>query len=307
MASSAISRAGSGLPSRLIFHGPEKIGKTSFGAASVRPVFGMTHGETGLLSLIDNGVIPETDHFNEFETWADLLAAINLLIVDDQLGTTYRSFVLDTLNGAERLCFKHICQVSYGGNWNKFVAYGKGPDVAQAAWIDLLNLLHRLRIYRKMAIIILCHTKIKRFANPEGSDYDRYTPDLHEKIWGLTARWADMILFGNFETFVKKEDGEVKAKGLGGQNRILYTTHSSAFDAGNRHNLPAEISMGSNGQAAWANLVTAIRTAKQKSQANKKTIPDVINSAAHIHVAIEIPPTASFAQDPQIQQETDHA
>ena len=268
-----ISRAGSGLPSRIIFHGVEGIGKTSLGAYTIRPIFAMTRGETGLLSLIDNGLVPETDHFDESKTWTDLLIALNYLIVETRENKT---FVLDTLNGAERLCFEHICSQKYGGNWESFQAYGRGPEVAMQEWVNFLALLDRLREARRMAVVLLCHTKIKTFKNPEGDDYDRYAPDLHDKIWGLTAKWADIILFGNFETFAKKEKGALRAKGVGGNNRIMYTQRTAAWDAKNRSGLPTEIPMGTTGDECWANLFGALRNgrktaAKESAPANNHT------------------------------------
>jgi hypothetical protein len=50
------------------------VGKTSLGACAPKPIYLMTRGETGLLTLIDAGRIPETAHFPELGTWPDLLA-----------------------------------------------------------------------------------------------------------------------------------------------------------------------------------------------------------------------------------------
>src|SRR5262249_53524348 len=96
-----ITRAGSGLPNRAVFHGVEGVGKTSFGACAPRPIFLMTRGETGLVTLIDSGQVPETAHFPELATWTDLLGAIEALTSEAH---DYRTLVIDTLNGAERLC-----------------------------------------------------------------------------------------------------------------------------------------------------------------------------------------------------------
>lgn len=251
-----ITRAGSGLPSRVILHGTEGVGKTSFGALATKPIFCMTRGETGLLTLIDNGQVPETDHFPEVMRWLDLMAHLNYLIVEAR---DNRAFVLDTLNGAERLCFEHVCEQKNKGNWDAFQSYGRGPEIALQEWVKFLSLLDRLREVRKVAIICLCHTKIKTFKNPEGDDYDRYTPDMHEKTWGLAAKWADIVLFSNFETFAKKSQGEIRAKGVGGQNRLLYTQRTAAWDAKNRAGLPAEIPMGKSGQEAWANFRAGLK------------------------------------------------
>ena len=72
---SDIKAGGSGLPSRHVIYGPEGIGKTSLAAAAPLPVFLMSRGETGLLSLIDHSRVPaETPHFPEAMTWEEVLA-----------------------------------------------------------------------------------------------------------------------------------------------------------------------------------------------------------------------------------------
>lgn len=258
-----ISRAGSGLPSRIIFHGVEGIGKTSLFANAPSPLFLMTGGETGLLTLIDNGLISETDHFDPVATWQDLCAAINWLIVEPRGNKT---LIIDTMNGAEWLCFDHTTKMRCDGDRDKFLAYGRGVEQSLPFWQDFLALLDRLREVRRMMIVLLCHTKIKTFKNPEGDDYDRYMPDMHEKTWGLAAKWADVVLFGNHETFAKKTQGASKAKGFSGGRRLLYTTRSAAYDAKNRLGLPKEIDMGATGFEAWGNFSSAVRAAKQANQ-----------------------------------------
>lgn len=252
------------MPSRIILHGVEKIGKSSFAAQAPGVVFGMSKGETGLLTLIDAGIAPETPHFPEFQAWDDVLGAVDMLTNEPH---DYRTFVLDTGNGCERLCHEYVCARDYGNNWGKtgFANYSVGYDVSVNDWRKLLVGLDRLREVRRMMVMILCHTKIKTFKNPQGSDYDRYMPDMHEKTWSVTHKWADIILFANFETFTDKDkDSNNRVKGVGGQSRVIHTVRHAAFDAGNRHNLVEEIDMGGNGKEAWANFSTAIRNARKK-------------------------------------------
>jgi hypothetical protein len=251
-----ITKAGSGLPSRVIVHGVEGVGKSSFACQAPKPIFLMTRGETGLLSLIDNGQVPETDHFDEAKTWNDLKLQVNYLIVNE---TEHKTLVLDTLNGAERLCFEHVTSTKFGGRWENFSAYGRGPESALEEWIAFLTTLDRLRERRRMAVIALAHTKIKTFKNPEGDDFDRYATDMHEKTWGAAAKWADAILFGNYETFSKKDKGELRAKGVSSGTRLFYTQRTAAYDAKNRLGLPPEIPMGASAKEAWANFFEAAK------------------------------------------------
>jgi AAA domain len=260
-----IQNTGRGLPSRGFMHGTEGTGKTSFGCASPKPIALMTSGETGLATLLDAGRVPKTPHFPEIETFPALLDVVEVLRTEPH---EFRTLVIDTVNGAERLCHEHVCRRDFGGRWGRdgFGAYGAGPEVAQAEWRELLTALDRLREVRHMGILALCHSKIAPFKNPEGPDYDRYTPDLHAKTWALTHRWADYVLFLNFDTHVDAGKA-AKPKGKGGTRRVLHTERTAAFDAKNRHGLPARIDCGESAAEAWANLAAAMKAGRPATSA----------------------------------------
>src|SRR5437764_1449513 len=85
---------------------------------------------------------------------------------------------------------------------------------APEEWIEFIQLLEELRMKKQMAIILLFHTQVVKFANPEGADYDRYQPAINPATWGETHKWCDMILFGAFETFVQMQNKSApKGKG----------------------------------------------------------------------------------------------
>lgn len=256
-----ISTKGNGLPPRTILHGVEGVGKTSFAAYGRKPVFIQTKGETGLETLIDANRIPETAHFPECGSWIELLSAVSELRTGEH---DFGTLVIDTLNGAERLCHEHVCVRDFKSDWGKngFTSFMQGFEVSLADWAILLQELDALRAEKKMTIICLCHTKVQTFANPEGADFDRYQPDLHRKTWGLTAKWADMILFANFETFVDQKDSGKKGKGTSAGTRVIHTERHAAYDAKNRFGLPLEIEMGSTGKEAFDNFKQALIDAK---------------------------------------------
>lgn len=261
-----IKRTGSGLPNRYIIHGCEGSGKTSLAAfatanAKNPPVFIQTLGETGLETLIDAGQLPEIPHFPEVQDWSGLLEAIQVLIDEDH---DHPTLVIDTLNGAERLCHEFVCKRDFSGDWGErgFGGYQRGYEVSLAEWRNLLNALDELRSKKRMAIVCLCHTKVSPFRNPEGADYDRYSPDMHHKTWSLSHKWSDAVFFLNFETFVDEKNPKKKGKATSNQTRWLYTTRHAAYDAKNRLGLPDEIEMGSSGKESWDNFVEALKQAR---------------------------------------------
>lgn len=258
------------LPNRWALHAGQGFGKTSLLAYAVAPVFLMTRGETGLLTLIDSGQLPETPHLPELESWGDLLAAIRFLRTTDH---SFKTLVLDTANGAERLLHEFICQRDFEGDWGEkgFGGYQRGYDVALAEWRMFQNELDKLRTERGMTIFFLLHTRIKTFKNPSGADYDRYTPEMHEKTWTLTKGWLDCILFGNFEVAVKqagnKTDATKKGKAAETSSRVIYSnSENPIYDAKNRLGLPAEIEMGETPAEGWRNLAAALRAARKTTE-----------------------------------------
>lgn len=255
-----VTGAGAKLPNRYLIYAVEGWGKTSLAAKFPAPVFIQSNGETGLESLIDAGQLPETPHFGECMDFAAVKLAVQSLI--DAPTLPFRTVVIDTVNGVERLVHEFVCERDFGGDWGErgFASYGKGYKVSVAPFRELLTLLDRLRAKHEVRIVLLAHCKIGQFKNPEGSDYNRYSADMHESTYGMAAKWADAILFGNFETVVTDErNGKGKAKGC---TRMLYTERRAAYDAKNRLGLPPEISMGSSADEAWSNLSNEIKRAK---------------------------------------------
>lgn len=250
-------------PTAAAFHGVAGLGKTSLGASAPRPVFVIDDQEDGINTLRQNGLVdPGTPVLPAASTWFDVLGMLEALRASEH---NYLTVVVDTLGGCERLCHTHVCERDFGGDWGEkgFASYQKGFEVSLPEWRLFLNALDKLRNERGMSIILLAHSLVRPFKNPEGEDYDRYVPDMHHKTWSLTHKWADMVVFMNYYVETVKERRGDKAKGRGGQHRIMYTEYTAAFEAKNRHGLPPEIDMGNSGKEAWANLTAAMAKARK--------------------------------------------
>lgn len=213
-------------------------------------------GETGLETLIDSGQLPPTPHFpGEIESWNGCLGGINWLANEEH---DRKTLVLDALDGGQTLCFNHVRDTQFDHSQDKFMAYHKGYDVAPNVWKEVLIALDNLRIQRKMTIFLIGHSRIAKRKNPNGEDWTYYAPGLHDKIWEVTARWADAILFINFETTVDKGKAELGA----GKTRMIYTENDARWIAGNRYGLSEDIDAGDSGKEACANLMAALKAAR---------------------------------------------
>ncbi len=239
----SITTKGKSLPPRIVLYTTAGWGKTSMFSFSKAPVFLMAKGETGLETLMAAKQIPETAHFPELETWGEVLGATKALMGGKH---EYKTVVLDAGGGFEALLHQSVCDEKYNGNWGDkgFMSFMQGYTASLPQWMDWLSQLDALR-ERGMTIVILCHTQIKPFSNPEGENYDRFQALMHHKTWGVTERWSDIVLFGTYYTHVEKQGG--KAKATGGRQRIIYTQRTAAYDAKNRHGLPEQIEIPGDG------------------------------------------------------------
>jgi len=263
-----IGRPNKPRPSAAIVYGPPGIGKSSLAAAMPDVVFLTDHQERGIFQLREAGLVsPDVSILPPAETWLDAMAMLEALRGEH----SYKSLAIDAMGGFERLCHEEVCRREFNGEWGKtgFVNYQQGYDVSLSEWRLFINAMDRLRDERSMSIMLLGHSRVSPFKNPEGPDYDRYNVDCHHKTWSLTHKWADMVIFANYEVaFSKGEDTKKKAKAYGGNVRTMYTEYSASYDAKNRHALPEEIPMGASGVEAWSNLKAAVKAGRKKSASN---------------------------------------
>ena len=242
-----------------VFAGVPGIGKTSLAASMPGVIVMHTADEDGITTLKTYGQVPTTvPQLPPVRSWGDALDMVDWLTTSEH---PHKVLALDAMAGFERLCHEEVCRRDYRGEWGDkgFGSYQKGFDTAVTDWRQFLGNLDKLRDAKGMSIIWLAHTKVKNFRNPEGPDFDRYIPDVHEKTWAATHKWADMVLFLNFVIVVNKD-----GKGEGGNQRTMFTQYHPAYEAKNRLGLPAEIDMGDSGREAWANLSAAVKAAQAK-------------------------------------------
>ena len=246
-----------------VAYGPPGIGKTSFGAAIPGRIFLCDDKEDGVNTLKSSRLIDASiPVLPSVSKWEEVLEVLK------QLADTkhdHKALVVDAIGGFERLCHEYVCLTRFKGEWGEkgFSGYQRGYEVSLPEWRLLLNALDACRA-NGMSILLLGHSIIKPFKNPEGDDYDQYVPDCHWKTWNLTHRWADMVLFMNY--YVEVTDDQGRPKGRGGRERIMFCEHHPAYEAKNRSGLPAEISMGTSGTEAWANLRAALAEARKAGE-----------------------------------------
>jgi hypothetical protein len=252
-------------PSAMIIYGVPGIGKTSIAAEIPGVVFLIDSNEDGINRLKEASLAkPNVAVGDAVRSWEETMEALEDLRVGEH---KFKCLAVDAIGGFERLCHEYVCRTEFRGKWGEdgFMAFAKGPDFSVKEWMRFTYALDRLRDEKGMSILLLGHAKISPFKNPEGPDYDRYNVDVHHKTWSFTHKWADMVLFANYDVAFPDQSKQ-KAKAKGGKLRTLHCEHSAAFDAKNRHGLPESIDMGTTGAEAWVNLSAAIKAGKQREQ-----------------------------------------
>ncbi len=220
-------------PRRTMLYGVEGIGKSTWGAQAPKPIFIQT--EDGLGQV-------ECDRFPLARTYGDVIAALSELYSEKH---PYRTVVVDTLDWLEQIVWAEICKRRCVENIED-IGYAKGYVFALTQWREVLAGLDALRNERGMAVILIAHSKIERFENPETESYDRYTPRLHKHACALVSEWCDEVLFATRRIVTSTEDAgfgrkRTTASGLGheaGGDRVIRTTARPAHVAKNGLGLP---------------------------------------------------------------------
>jgi len=231
----------SDVPRRVMLYGTHGIGKSSWAACAPRPIFIQT--EDGLGQI-------DCDRFPMPAKYEDVVDALSELYLADH---PYRTVVIDTLDWLEQLIFAEVCRRKGVKNIED-IGYAKGYTFALTHWREVLDGLDGLRNDRGMTVVLIAHSKIERFENPETETYDRYTPRLHKHGSALVCEWSDEVLFATYEVnTIRTDEGfdRKRERAVGKGERIVWTTERPARVAKNRLNLPDKLPLDWNAYAQF--------------------------------------------------------
>lgn len=216
---------------RVCVYGIEGIGKSTFASQFPGAVFIDTEGSTNQMNVA---------RYPAPSTWEMLLSEVEQTISSPSgVGT----LVIDTVDWAQQLCVQSVCAKYSMGGIEDF-GWGKGYSYVKEEFGKLLNLLNDL-VDKGVNTVLVAHSAIRTFTKPdEMGQYDRYELKLIDtqkcSISGMVKEWSDLLLFANYETFIT-EDAKTKKKYATGNQRVMYTTHTAAWDAKNRFGMPDKL------------------------------------------------------------------
>ena len=270
-AMSSIRSGISDTPLRILIYGAEKVGKSSFAAGAPRPIF--LGSDSGTERLDVDRLQPTS--------WDEALGFIHDIATETH---QYESIVIDPVGWFEPMVNAAVTG-SPTGNIDKWEGgFGKGANAACMHWRQMIAALEQCWRIRRMNVIVVGHSVIKTFQNPEGAAFDRWELVLQKTAAGLFRQWVDIVGFANLETSVKKTEGETKAKAVVTGYRALRLAPSAAYDAGSRLSLPDELPLG------WDSLWVAVSAGPERLAKLLATITAQIAELAD-------PKTAAIAND----------
>ena len=213
-------------PQRVVIYGVESVGKTTFASKFPHPLFLDIEGGSNHLA-VDRVAV---------SSWKELGECIQ-----EAKRTDYETIVIDSADWAERLAVEDLLATNKKQSVEDF-GFGKGWVMTAEKVSRFLTALDTL-IDAGKHVVVLAHSKVQRTEPPDIlAAYDRYELKLSKQSSPLVKEWADELWFFRFKTKSVSNDGG-KAKGIGGKERVIYTTHSAAYDAKTRSGLPDEIAM----------------------------------------------------------------
>ena len=245
-------------PPRILLYGVEGIGKSTFGAQAPNPIFIQT--EDGLDEI-------DCDKFPLATTYEDVAEALVELRREEH---GYETVVIDSLDWLERLAWDKLC-LENGVNSIEKVdgGYAKGYTHALTYWREIIDHLNVLRNGRGMVVLLIAHSKVERFEDPESSPYDRFAPRLHKHAAALVSEWCDAVLFATRRIRTQSEDAGFNRKrtiahaiGKDGGERILRCVGGPSCVAKNRYGITDELPL------SWAAFIQSLSNNQQPEGAN---------------------------------------
>ena len=253
---------------KIVLYAPEGWGKTSFAAFAPGAAI-IQCGETGYDTLVNADRAPVIPSVTA-KTWAELLAIVDGVITSPD-GIKWLAF--DALGAIERMLQEFVVSRDMGGRWHGkdgkdgFYSWGQSTgDKLVAA--EIFTFFSRLDRLSAMGIgpIVLSHVRIVKEKNAAAADYGIIHPDICITAGGNLKKWADAVLYGEFEMVVLGGDfvqeGKAPAKrgkAVGGSDRVIHTEHNAAHVAKNRYGMPSEIKINCAPEQVWGEVYQHIK------------------------------------------------
>jgi hypothetical protein len=215
------------VPYRACIYGPPGIGKSETANSSKEPVYLNFEDALHHIDCYKTDVLHDTQ---------SLKIALNSITVGEH-AKMFDTVVIDTVDALEDMLTKEICD---DNNVPSLAAmgYGKGHDLLNKRWGEVLDWFDRLKNDYKKNVIFIGHDQIIRYEDPTGDGYDRISLKMHKKSALTLISRMDAVLYMTWEKVLRTEKNSDRKKAIGTGKRIIHTVEDAAFVAKNRYGLP---------------------------------------------------------------------
>lgn len=223
-------------------HGVPGVGKTTFASVSPSPVFLCIEDGMGLIDQPSLDLTKGPDGHLHLAFDQVMKALEELYFGGDEFSTV----VIDSMTALEPMIVAKVCKLN---NWANIEApgFGKGHVAVDLEWKRFFDAVRMLRDDKNKLIVLIAHSKVVRFENPETDvGYDRYEIKLHKNAAAALMEASDNVFFCNYRVSATKTDagfGKRLTRGLGRGQRMFYTQEMPAFLAKNRYGLPRSLDL----------------------------------------------------------------
>lgn len=226
---------------KIMIYGEPKVGKSYFGAQIPNHIF--LNLENGLEYIEGANKLPYTDNY---ETVMAMLR---------ELATTehpYKTLVIDSADVLENLIKKWIVAQQNNPQIKDItdISFGRGYPLLMTKTRELINKFEWLSTHKKMNIVLICHSEVKKMQPPVGAEYTYIAPSLYAKTsqgdstLKIYTDWLDVVAYCEYKRVVTQASTGFgtrgQAKGTG--ERIMHIEAGNpAYISGSRLSLPAQL------------------------------------------------------------------
>ena len=215
-----------------VLYGTPGVGKSTLAAGAQNALF---------IGPEENAEM-DIDRFPLVKTYAGLM---KYLVELAQGKYKYKTLVLDSISGMERIIHNEICANEPGKSMSTALGgYGKAYDEAARRLWTIREALELVREKTQMNIIVIGHSVKTKLIDPIlQTEYDVYDMSLHKNARrdcnSFFTEWASLVLFVNWATYKPSDDKFAGAHG----KRELLTEYRPSHLAKNRFGLPYKIEL----------------------------------------------------------------
>lgn len=217
------------VPPRVIIYGVEGIGKSTFASRFPNPLVIDVEDRTRHIDTVR--YIPNS--FIEFMEFLDEFIS-NKSSIDESAGYEIKTLVIDTIDWLQKHAIEYVC-LREGKTSIEEIGYGKGW-VQVGEWMQ--KVIRKLDIINRKGVIIVgvCHSTIRKYEDPSGNTYDRFTLKLlmgdRISVADSFKEWADCLFFMNYLVSKSKVRDEEQLI----ETRYIMTERTNRYDAKNSYN-----------------------------------------------------------------------